>query len=107
MTAKTYKTMVKAKIINIKRDIYQATQEPFLDVEVEILENDEVVDTKKFAYAPDKTEEEIVADLENMLITYKSDKEIGEKSKATMELNAKADETAKAIDGLEVAIEEE
>lgn len=99
--------MFTAKIKEVKRDVYQSTQEPFLDVEVEILnEKGKVVDTRKYAYKADTSEEVIVADIEKMLETYKSDLEIGEKSKATMELNAKADATAESLKGIEISAPE-
>ena len=42
--------MFTAHIKDIKKDVLQATGEPFLDVEVEILnENEEVVDTQKLS----------------------------------------------------------
>jgi len=96
--------MFTAKIKDVKRDVYQASQTPFLDVEVEILNDEgEVVETRKYAYNADTPEETIVADIEKMLETYKSDLEIGEKSKAIMELNAKADATAESLIGAEIA----
>lgn len=96
--------MFTAKIKEVKRDVYQASQTPFLDVEVEILDEEgEVVETRKYAYNADTPEDVIVADIEKMLETYKSDLEIGEQSKTTMELNAKADATAESLKGVEIA----
>jgi len=101
------KYMFTAKIKEIKRDVYQHNQEPFLDVEVEILNaENEVVDTRKFAYAADTQEEIIVADLERMLTTYVSDLELAERSKASDELNAAADKTIEALKDAEVAMPE-
>lgn len=99
--------MYTAKIKEIKRDVYQHNQEPFLDVEVEILNaKDKVVETKKFAYAVDTAEEQIVADLEQMLVVYAQELETAEKNKASDEAIAKGDATIEALKDAEIAMPE-
>jgi hypothetical protein len=99
--------MYTAKIKDIKRDVYQHNQEPFLDVEVEILNAEgEVVDTRKYGYAADTPEEHIVADLERMLTTYVSDLENAEKSKDADALNAVADKTIESLKDAEIGMPE-
>jgi hypothetical protein len=95
--------MFTAKIIDIKKDVYQFSQEPFIDVEVAILNADEeVVETKKFAYKADTTEDEITADLEKMLDTYELELSQAEEQKASAELHAKADATIEALQDAEI-----
>ena len=100
--------MFTAKILAIVKDVYQFSQEPFLDVEVAILNADgEVVETKKFAYKIDMTEAEITADLENMLKTYVVEVEQAELQKESIEKNAKADETIEALKDVEISMPEQ
>lgn len=99
--------MYTAKIIDIKKDVYQFSQEPFIDVEVAILnEKEEVVDTKKFAYKADTTEDEITADLEKMLDTYELELAQAEAQKESAELHAKADATIEALKDAEISAPE-
>lgn len=100
--------MFTAKILEIKKDVYQFSQEPFLDVEVAILNAEsEVVETKKFAYKIDMTEAEITADLETMLKTYVVEVEQAELQKESIEKNAKADETIEALKDVEISMPEQ
>jgi hypothetical protein len=99
--------MFKAKIIEIKKDVYQFSQEPFLNVEVAILnEKGKKVETRKFAYKADTSEEEIVADLEHMLETYALELSQAEEQKASRELSAKADKTVEALEDAEIEMPE-
>lgn len=99
--------MFTAKIVEIKKDVYQFSQEPFLDVEVAILNSEgEVVETKKFAYKADTTEAEITADLEHMLSTFVLEISQAEEQKASVELHAKADATIDAMKDAEIAMPE-
>lgn len=100
--------MFTAKIIDIKKDVYQHSQEPFLDVEVAILNDEgETVETKKYAYSIDTTEDMIVADVEKMLTLYKEEALTAEDEKAKAELHAKADETIDALKDAEISTPEE
>lgn len=99
--------MFTAKIIDIKKDVYEFSQEPFLNVEVSILDaSGEVVDTRKFAYKADTTKEEITASLEKMLETYVLELAQAEEQKASLELNAKAEETIEALKDAEIGAKE-
>ncbi len=90
--------MFTAKIIDIKKDVYQFSQEPFLDVEVAILDAEgETLETKKFAYKADTSEEEITADIEKMLDTYALEIDQAKAQEADVELNKKADATIEAM----------
>lgn len=95
--------MYTAKIVDIKKDVYQFSGEPFLNVEVAIV-NDQgaTVETRKYAYFASTTEDEIVADLEHMLETYKADLDQAEKQKEQTELAAKADATIEALTDAEI-----
>lgn len=96
--------MYTAKIIDIKKDVYQFSQEPFINVEVAILNEDgDSVEIKKYAYKADTTEEEITADLEKMLDTYELELAQAEEQKASTELHAKADATIEALKDAEIA----
>lgn len=97
--------MYSAKIVEVKKDVYQFSQEPFIDVEVAILDldNDNTeVARKKFAYKADTSQEDIENDLQNMLATFSLELEQAEAQKASVELNAKADETIEALKDVEV-----
>ena len=99
--------MFTAKIIDIKKDVYQSTQEPFLDVEVSILdENGDIVDTRKYAYKIDTTKEAITADLEKMLETYIIELAQEADQKALLEISKKADETIEALKDAEIGVSE-
>jgi hypothetical protein len=96
--------MYTAKIIEIKKDMYQFSQEPFIDVTVAILnDSGESVEVKKFAYKADTTEAEITADLEKMLDTYVLELAQAEEQKVSNELNAKADATIEALKDAEIS----
>lgn len=99
--------MFTAKIKDIKKDVLQATQEPFLDVEVEILnEKGKVAETRKYAYPLGTPAKDIKRDVENMLESYHSDLESKEASKEKDSLHAKADKTIEALKGVEVGSDE-
>lgn len=97
--------MSTAHIKDIKKDVLQATGEPFLDVEVEILnENEEVVDTQKHAFSIATSQEEIVSAIEKMVALYGDEAEQKKASKVADELNAQADETIDALKGADVTV---
>lgn len=99
--------MYTAKIISIKKDVYQFSQEPFIDVEVAILnDKGKVVEKRKFGYKADTSEADITADLEKMLETHVLELEQAEAEKATLELNAKADKTIEALQDAEIEMPE-
>lgn len=94
--------MFTAKIKDIKKDVLQATGVPFLDVEVEILNGEEVIDTRKFAYPIDTPQENIVADIEKMLALHEEEMKAKEASKVADELSAKADATIAELKDSEI-----
>jgi uncharacterized linocin/CFP29 family protein len=92
--------MYTAKIVSIKKDMVQATQIPFLDVEVQILDKkNKVMESRKFAYPLDTTPKQIKAEASKYLAVFEDELKTAESQKATVELNKKADATIKAIEG--------
>lgn len=92
--------MYTAKIKDIKKDVIQATQTPFLDVEVQILnEKEKVVESRKFAYALDTSPKEIKADVKKYLALFQEEKETEEKNKEVVALHKKADATIASLKG--------
>ena len=99
--------MFTAKIIDIKKDVYQFSQEPFLDVTVEILDQESViVETRKYAYDIEVNEETIKSDVAKMLENYVFEKEELERQKISIEKNAVADSTIEALKGAEITMPE-
>jgi hypothetical protein len=92
--------MFTAQIKDIKSDVIQSSQTPFLDVEVDILdEQGAIVETRKFGYSADTSEEAIKEDLARFLRTYSDDMARTETNKEADELNEKANATIEALKG--------
>lgn len=94
--------MLSAQIKDIKKDTVQATGVQFLDVEVELLNGEEVVDVRKYAYPLDTPKEEILADIEKLIVLTEEEAAQAEASKEEVALQAKADETIEGLKGTSV-----
>lgn len=90
----------KIKILNIDVAYSQANNEHFLDVEVEVSKEDEIVGTKKFGYPIDSKEEFILADLSKVAETLDSDLEYAKKSAKLEASFENANELKKSLTGL-------
>lgn len=100
--------MFTLKIENVKREMHLATQIPFLDVEVSVLnEKGKKIETRKFAFKLDTPEEEITLDLAKFLEVYTDDVERYASLKDQRELHEKADKTAESLKGMTFEIEAE
>lgn len=96
---------MKAIIKNIKKDAFQATQEPFLEVEVAFVDETEaVLDTRKLSYPFETSEEAIKADIKKVLSAYVRDQELAEQNKEADAQAAKADEVVEALQDAEVSL---
>jgi hypothetical protein len=95
--------MVKGKIKSVNKDVLRETNVGFLDVEVEIVnENDEVLSVRKLGYPLDATSEDIKRDIKNICEAYDLDLKIGAETKKAEEVNKKADETINELVGAEI-----
>jgi len=91
--------MYTAKIINIKKDVIQATLVPFIDVEVAIFNGKKVkvIESRKFGYPLDTASKQIQSDVQKYLELFEHELKEKEKQKAIVELNKKADATIEAL----------
>lgn len=95
--------MFKAIIKDIKRDEFQASNTPFLNVEVEIQnEQGEAVETKKFGYPATTSAADIKADIAKVLQAYGSDLILAEQTKVADEINTQAEQTAQDLLGASI-----
>lgn len=105
MTGRTIKTMeYTLKVISIKPGERHEGEvvERWLDVAFEIYGDGEVVAERAIGLQPDADSEEVKVALAKYLETYKSDIEVGEKSKEAGIANANAIKVAKDLDGFEI-----
>lgn len=90
--------MYTAKIINVDKNTYHTTGEPFIDVEVAIVSpKGQTVETRKYAYPADITDKEIKADVQKMLDTFHLEIEQAAKNKVLDDKNAAIDATIASI----------
>ena len=69
---------------------------------MDILEDGELVETKRLGFPIDETPENIEAECEKYLETYVSDLQNAERSKEVEEKEKQADETIKELEGKEI-----
>ena len=70
----TIKTTSKAIIKDIKKSTIVATGEKFIEAEVDVYEDEVKVETKKFGYPYETTNEEVIADVKKMMALRDSEK---------------------------------
>lgn len=100
--------MFSLLIKDVKKEMHIATNTEFLDVQVDILNTDEkLVESRRFAYNVETSEETIKEDLDRFLKVYSEDLERGVLNKGKDEVNAKAEVTAEALKGTEITLQEE
>ncbi len=63
----TIKTTSKAIIRDIKKSTIVATGEKFIEAEVDVYEGDVKIETKKFGYPYETTNEEVVEEIKKMM----------------------------------------
>lgn len=68
------------KIKNVETAYSQASNSHFIDVEVEVYDGEELVDTRRFGYPADTSADFIKEEMAKMEATLDSDKKIGEDS---------------------------
>lgn len=95
------------KVVSVKKEIHQETQQPFLDVAVEIseiAEDGSVVgsELRKFGYTFGTTADVIKEDLQKVLKLSIAEDEAKVLNAETDELNKKADEVIEDITGFEL-----
>ena len=94
--------MFKGKIKSIKKDILIETNKEFLDVEIEISNEDKIVAVRKLAFPFEKTSKEIKSAVEKYVETYNADADLAEKNKEREKLNSQADKVIEDLEGLTV-----
>lgn len=95
--------MYTAKIVDIKKDVMQVDQTPFLDVELEIInEKGEVAVTRKLGFPLDASDDFIKSEVAKYVKTYGDDIARSERTKEQDELHAKADTTIEALKGASI-----
>jgi uncharacterized protein involved in exopolysaccharide biosynthesis len=91
--------MFIGKIKSVKKAIAQVDNSEFLDVEVEISKDEEVVEVRKLAFPLNAVEKEIKAELKKYMKTYNSDFELAEASKERDKAHANADKVIEKMTG--------
>lgn len=94
--------MYTGKIKKIEKFILQADNQTYLDVEVDVLKDGEIVETRKLGFPLDTGNEEIEAQVKKFIETYASDQALAEQSKKVEAANKKADEAIASLTGKEI-----
>jgi hypothetical protein len=72
--------MYTPKIIGVDTAFYQASNSYFVEVEVEIYKEEELVAVRKYGYPVGTTKEQIVSELDKVCETFGSDEEVATRS---------------------------
>jgi len=94
--------MYSATIKSIEKTVFQVDNQTYLAVELEILKDGELVETRKLAFPLDTSEEAITAELAKYVATYADDQRLAEESAKVDAANKAADELIAKLSGTEI-----
>ncbi len=94
--------MYSLTIKSVSKATLQEDNSQFLDAELDILEDGELVETKRLGFPIDASADDVEAECEKYLETYVSDLKNAERSKEVEEKEKQADETIKELTGKEI-----
>lgn len=94
--------MYTANIKSIEKTIFQVDNQTYLAVELEILNDGELVETRKLAFPLDTSEEAITAELAKYVATYADDQRLAAESAKVEAANKAADELITKLSGKEI-----
>lgn len=97
--------MYTSVITKAEKVTLQEDSSLFLDVKFDVLEDGIVVDTKKLAFAPDTSSEDILDEIRSYTKNYEAEIEFATVNAEKDEVLAEADATIESIIGQEVTIE--
>lgn len=98
--------MFNGIVNSIKKDVDQATNVDFLDVEIGIYkasdeqEEAELVETRKLSFPLNTTDEEMKVELQKYMDTYNSDFKLAQDSKEHDAAHAQADKVIESMTGV-------
>lgn len=90
------------KILNVDTAYSQANDKHFLDIEVEVSKEGEVVEVRRFGYPLNTDKEFIIADLKKLAITLDSDAVNAEKSAESDKAFKNANDVKESLSGVEI-----
>jgi hypothetical protein len=94
--------MYSLTIKSVTKATLQEDNSQFLDVELDITEDGDLVDTKRLGFPIDMSSEDIEAECEKYLETFVSDLQNAERSKVVEAKEKQADETINELTGKEI-----
>lgn len=93
-----------AKITRVSRDRIVKSGEEFLDVDVEVSKDGELLDVKKLGFPVEATKEEIAKAIEKMLSTLTDEMERSEVQQKEESVNEHAEKLVEEVVGLEIKL---
>jgi hypothetical protein len=93
---------IDARIIGITKEMLVEDGSPFLDVSFEIVENGEVLSTRKLGFPLDTPEKEIAEEVKKTAQGYKADLALAESRKLQEALDLKVDAAIESLTSKEL-----
>ena len=94
--------MYTGKIKKIEKFILQADNQTYLSVEVDVLKDGEIAETRKLGFPLDTGSEDIETEVKKFIETYANDQALAEQNKKVEAAHKKADEAIASLTGREI-----